>query len=434
MSVSVVLAGRYELRGVLGRGGLADVYDGWDQRLARAVAVKVLRPEMASELQTRRRFESEARLAATLNHPNVVAVHDSGDDHGAPYIVMERLPGRTLLDDLLAGPLPAPRARTILTQTLDALGAAHAAGILHRDIKPGNILFDAHGTVKVTDFGIAKSADTTHTTAGEVLGTVAYLSPDRITGKPASVTDDLYAVGVVGYEALAGHRPYTGDTILSLAHAIVHGHHEPLTAVRPDLAPTLTTVIERALSRDPQQRFATADQMRNDLANPRRMSPPPPTRVVTPVPSVAVPPRPPAPPRRSPGAGVILGAVAAVLVTIALLVLAVASQDEGSTTGSTSVPPPTAPAPSSYLTPAASPPATMISSEPTAPAPQIVAPNGTAPGAGVDTGGGNGNQGGGNQGNGQGGPGNGNQGNGNGGNGNGNGGNSGGGRGNGGGN
>ncbi|ANS27907.1 serine/threonine-protein kinase [Rhodococcus opacus] len=424
MPGSVVLAGRYELREVLGRGGMADVYDGWDQRLARAVAVKVLRPEMASEPQTRRRFESEARLAATLNHPNVVAVHDSGDDHGAPYIVMERLPGRTLLDDLLAGPLPAPRARTILTQTLDALGAAHAAGILHRDIKPGNILFDADGTVKVTDFGIAKRADTDHTTAGEVLGTVAYLSPDRITGKPASVTDDLYAVGVVGYEALAGHRPYTGDTILSLAHAIVHGHHEPLTAGRPDLDPTLIAVIERALSRDPQQRFATAAQMRNALANPRWM-PPPPTRVVTSIPAAAVPLGPPAQPRRSPGAGVIISAVAAVLVTIALLALAVASQDERGTIGSTSVPPPTAPIPSSYLAPAPAPPATMISSEPIAPAPEIVAPDDTAPGAGVDTGGGNGNQGGGNQGNGQGGPGNG---------GNGNGGNGGGGRGNGGGN
>ncbi|WP_425540486.1 serine/threonine-protein kinase [Rhodococcus opacus] len=230
---------------------------------------------MASEPQTRRRFESEARLAATLNHPNVVAVHDSGDDHGAPYIVMERLPGRTLLDDLLAGPLPAPRARTILTQTLDALGAAHAAGILHRDIKPGNILFDADGTVKVTDFGIAKRADTAHTTAGEVLGTVAYLSPDRITGHPASVPDDLYAVGVVGYEALASHRPFTGDTILSLAHAIVHGHHEPLTAVRPDLAPALTTVIDRALSRDsrsgspPPPRCARTSRTRAGCRRPR---------------------------------------------------------------------------------------------------------------------------------------------------------------------
>ena len=428
MSVSVVLAGRYELRGVLGRGGLADVYDGWDQRLARAVAVKVLRPEMASEPQTRRRFESEARLAATLNHPNVVAVHDSGDDHGAPYIVMERLPGRTLLDDLLAGPLPVPRARTILTQTLDALGAAHAAGILHRDIKPGNILFDADGTVKVTDFGIAKRADTTHTTAGEVLGTVAYLSPDRITGKPASVTDDLYAVGVVGYEALAGHRPYTGDTILSLAHAIVHGHHEPLTAIRPDLAPALTTVFERALSRDPQQRFASAAQMRAALTNPRKI---PPTRVFTPVPVAADPPPAPAQPRRSPGTGVIIAAVAAVLVAIALLALAVASQDEGSTIGSTSVLSPSAPTPSSSLAPAAPPPATMISTEPIAPAPDIVAPDDTAPGGGAGTGGGNGNQGGGNRGNGQGGPGNGNQGNGNG---NGNGGNNGGGRGNGGGN
>lgn len=266
----MVLAGRYELREVLGRGGMADVHDGWDQRLARAVAVKVLRPEMATVEQTRRRFESEARLAATLNHPNVVAVHDSGDDHGAPYIVMERLPGRTLLDDLLAGPLPTPRARTVLIQTLDALGAAHAAGIVHRDIKPGNILFDADGAVKVTDFGVAKRADTDHTSAGEVLGTLSYLSPDRITGHPATVTDDLHAVGVVGYEALAGHRPYTGDTILSLAHAIVHGRYEPLAAIRPDLDPALTPVIDRG----PQPRPpTTVYQRRADARGPRQSTP-----------------------------------------------------------------------------------------------------------------------------------------------------------------
>ena len=398
MSVSVVLAGRYELREVLGRGGMADVYDGWEHRLARAVAVKVLRPEMASEPQTRRRFESEARLAATLNHPNVVAVHDSGDDHGAPYIVMERLPGRTLLDELLAGPLPAPRARTILTQTLDALGAAHAAGILHRDIKPCNILFDADGTVKVTDFGIAKRADTDHTIAGEVLGTVAYLSPDRITGHPASVTDDLHAVAVVGYEAVAGHRPYIGETIMSLARAIVRGDHRPLAAVRPDLDPALIAVIERALSRDTERRFASAAQMRSALENPRRI-PPPATRVIGPLPVAAVPPPAPAQPRRSPGAGVIVAAVAAVLVAVAAAAMAVASQDEDSTAGSPSVLPAPASTPSPSLAPVAPPP-TMTIPGPVAPAPETVVPDhitgGDQPIAGAGNGGGNGNQGNGN--------------------------------------
>jgi len=395
----MVLAGRYELREVLGRGAMAEVFDGWDQRLARAVAVKVLRPEMASIPQTRRRFESEARLAATLNHPNVVAVHDSGDDHGAPYIVMERLPGRTLLDDLLAGPLPAPRARTVLTQTLDALGAAHAAGILHRDIKPGNILFDADGAVKVTDFGIAKRADTDHTTAGEVLGTVSYLSPDRITGHPASVTDDLHAVAVVGYEALAGHRPYIGETIMSLAHAIVNGQYEPLAAVRPDLDPALIAVIERALSRDSERRFASAAQMRNALANPRRI-PPPATRVVTPIPVAAVPPRPPAQPRRSPGTGVIVAAVAAVLVAIAAAALAIASQDEDSAAGSPSVLPAPASTPSPSPVPVAPPPPMTIRPEPVGPAPETVVPDhitgDNQPITGAGNGGGNSNQGNGN--------------------------------------
>lgn len=378
---------------------MAEVYDGWDQRLARTVAVKVLRPELASVPQTRRRFESEARLAATLNHPNVVAVHDSGDDHGAPYIVMERLPGRTLLDELLAGPLPAPRARTVLTQTLDAVGAAHAAGILHRDIKPGNILFDANGAVKVTDFGIAKRADTDHTTAGEVLGTVNYLSPDRITGHPAVATDDLHAVGVVGYEALAGHRPYIGATILSLAHAIVNGQYRPLPAVRPDLDPALIAVIERALSSDTERRFASAAQMRNALENPRRIQPPA-TRVIGPVPAAADPRPAPAQPRRSPGAGVIVAAVTAMLVAIAAAALAMASQDEDSTAGSPSVLPTPASTPSPSLAPVAPPPTMTIRPEPVAPAPETVVPDyttgGDQPIAGAGNGGGNGNQGNGN--------------------------------------
>ncbi|GAA4489069.1 hypothetical protein GCM10023094_50020 [Rhodococcus olei] len=351
MSVTVVLAGRYELRGVLGRGGMADVHEGWDRRLGRPVAVKVLRAELASAPDTRRRFESEARLAATLNHPNVVAVHDSGEDGGVPFIVMERLPGRSLADDIRTGPLPGPRVRTILTQILAALGAAHASGILHRDIKPANVLFDAAGTVKVTDFGIAKSADTDHTAAGLVLGTVAYLGPDRIAGKPATAADDLYAVGVVGYEALSGRRPFAGETSIALAHAIMNGQYPPLAALRPDVDPALVEVIDRAMTRDPRHRFPDAHAMATALQAPRPTAPPP-TRVFTP--AAPAPAASPAPVRRSRRTGVI-AAVAALLVAVALVALAVAMRDDGSTVGPTTVSPTRPPVTSTALVPVAPP-------------------------------------------------------------------------------
>lgn len=256
---------------------MADVHDGWDLRLGRPVAVKVLRPEYASIPDIRRRFEVEARMAATLNHPNVVAVHDCGEDAGVAYIVMERLPGRTLADDIARGPLPEARARAILADILAAVGAAHDCGILHRDIKPANVLFSSTGVVKVADFGIAKSADSGHTTTGQVLGTVAYLSPDRIAEKPATVADDLYAVGVVGYEALAGHRPFVGENILSLARAILAGGAPPLSEVRPDVDPALASTVEKAMAHDPAHRFGDAAAMRNAiLGNAGRVTAPPP--------------------------------------------------------------------------------------------------------------------------------------------------------------
>ncbi|QSE79209.1 serine/threonine-protein kinase [Rhodococcus koreensis] len=370
MSVSALLAGRYQLRGVLGRGGMADVHDGWDLRLERPVAIKVLRPELASVPDTRRRFEAEARLAATLNHPNVVAVHDCGEDAGVAYIVMESLPGRTLADEIATGPLPDARVRSILADVLAAVGAAHGAGILHRDIKPGNVLFTASGTVKVADFGIAKSAASDHTATGQVLGTVAYLSPDRILGTPATTDDDLYAVGVVGYEALAGHRPFAGDNILSLARAITDGAARPLHEVRPDADPNLVHTIERAMSRDPRQRHADAQSMRAAVLG-TPVAHPPPTRAFTPTTSVHRP----APQHRRPGrTGVIIAAVAALLVAAAVAALAIASQNQNGTVGpgpsTTAVAPPPAPV---------SPPSGTVDVEPVAPAPPVDAPK-TGPG------------------------------------------------------
>ncbi|WP_082943709.1 serine/threonine-protein kinase [Mycobacterium sp. 1274761.0] len=281
MRAPEILGGRYELRGILGRGGMAEVRDGWDRRLDRPVAVKLLHPAFSVQPDSRARFESEARAAAGLNHPHIVAVHDSGEHDGTPYIVMERLSGRTLADELMRGPMPQARVRALLDDVLSALAAAHAAGILHRDVKPGNVLLTASGDVKVADFGIAKSAESPATMTGQVVGTMAYLSADRVAGRPATVADDLYAVGVIGYEALTGHKPFPQDNLVALARAIADDTPPPLSMVRPDVDPALVSVIERAMARDPQWRFPSADAMRAALfAVPHPISGRPPTMVM----------------------------------------------------------------------------------------------------------------------------------------------------------
>ncbi|MGE2836923.1 serine/threonine-protein kinase [Mycobacterium sp. SMC-4] len=262
MQAPEVLGGRYELRGVLGRGGMAEVRDAWDTRLGRPVAVKMLHPAVSAQPDTRRRFMTEARAAALLNHPHVVAVHDQGVDRGRDYIVLERLPGQNLADVLARqGPLPADHVRAIMTDVLSALGAAHARGVLHRDIKPANLLFTPFGGVKITDFGVAKSADSPQTLTNRVFGTMAYLPADRIAGRPATPSDDLYALGVVAYEALTGRRAYPQDNLAALADAIYAGRVTPLRALRPDVDPTLAATIERAMSPDPRWRFPTAEAM-----------------------------------------------------------------------------------------------------------------------------------------------------------------------------
>ncbi|WP_068275699.1 serine/threonine-protein kinase [Aldersonia kunmingensis] len=262
MSRPELLGGRYEVRDVLGRGGMAEVRAGWDTRLGRAVAIKRLYPMFCATLENRRRFEAEARSAAALNHPNIVAVHDSGEHDQTPYIVMERLPGGTLADEIAHGPLPQQQVCTILCEVLDALTAAHDAGILHRDIKPGNVLFTNGGQVKVADFGIAKTSETDHTSTGLILGTLPYLSPDRLAGEPATVSDDLYALGVVGYEALTARKPFAREHPAATARAIVEDRPIALADIRPDVDPVLASVIERAMSRDPVQRFGSARDMR----------------------------------------------------------------------------------------------------------------------------------------------------------------------------
>src|SRR5436190_16841542 len=186
---------------------MADVYDALDLRLDRPVAVKVLRPQMAANPDVRRRFEAEARAAARLSHPNVVSVFDTGED-GMPFIVMERLPGETLADRIGRGSVDPDWLKRVAGDILLALQAAHAAGIVHRDVKPGNVLIAANGCAKVADFGIAKSMEALpgadHTATNMLVGTPAYLAPERIDGRPATAQSDLYSVGVLLYEALAG--------------------------------------------------------------------------------------------------------------------------------------------------------------------------------------------------------------------------------------
>ncbi|HEX2038650.1 MAG TPA: serine/threonine-protein kinase [Acidimicrobiales bacterium] len=264
-----VLGGRYRLGRLLGRGGMAEVYEGLDERLGRPVAVKVLRSGLRRRAELRERFAQEARSAARLSHPNVVAVYDTGEDDGTPFLVMERLPGETLADRLAAGPVEPEWLRRLAGDVLAALGAAHDAGVLHRDVKPGNILIAEDGCAKVADFGIAKTAeeatggDTTAT--GMLLGTPAYLAPERIDGRPATPASDLYSLGVVLYEALAGRKPFDGDTPVAVAHNVRHAEVPPLRGWRPDLDPTLVAVVERAMHRDPSARFAAAREMAEAL-------------------------------------------------------------------------------------------------------------------------------------------------------------------------
>jgi eukaryotic-like serine/threonine-protein kinase len=257
------VGGRYRLRERIGHGGMGEVFVAHDARLDREVALKLLRADLAGQPGMRERVLAEARLAARLTHPNVVAVLDTGEEDGRPYVVMERLSGRTLRDELDRGPMPAERVRDVGLQVLRALSAAHALGIVHRDVKPGNVLDAGVGTWKVADFGIAKwvHADDTLTGTGELLGSPAYVAPERIEGTDADHRSDLYSVGVLLYEALSGRKPFSVTEPIALAERIREGRYEPVDRVLPDADPAISGVIERAMRRNPDERFRDADEM-----------------------------------------------------------------------------------------------------------------------------------------------------------------------------
>ena len=263
-----VLAGRYLLGPIVGHGAMGQVNLAEDVRLVRPVAVKSLRPELARYADVRQRFIQEARAAARISHPNVVRVYDSGEQSGIPFLVMECLPGSTLVDELAWGPLDPARARQVGLDVLAGLDAAHRLGTIHRDVKPGNILLSAalDGPVKVSDFGIAKSADDRSLTdSGSLVGTPAYLAPERVAGGPATPASDLYSVGVVLYEALAGRKPYDGETSLAVALAIHMGGAPGVLEARPDLDPALAEVVDRAIARHPAERWPSAAAMAEAL-------------------------------------------------------------------------------------------------------------------------------------------------------------------------
>jgi eukaryotic-like serine/threonine-protein kinase len=264
------VAGRYRTGDLLGRGGMGEVYDAVDLRLDRRVALKRLRADMADDPSMRRRVEVEARLAAKLIHPNVVTVFDSGLDEGHPFIVMERLGGRTLSDELSREPMEPDRVRAMALQVLEALAAAHAIGLIHRDVKPGNILEGQGETWKVADFGIATTTDSDHTITrtGEVLGSPSYLAPERLEGHAATARSDLYSLGVVLYEAVSGSRPFGEGNPWALGVRIREGRYEPLPEAAPGVDPDLAAAIERAMSRDPADRFASAQEMAQTLRGP----------------------------------------------------------------------------------------------------------------------------------------------------------------------
>ncbi|GJF34568.1 hypothetical protein KNE206_72680 [Kitasatospora sp. NE20-6] len=263
------LNGRYELVEILGVGGMATVFRAVDHQLGRQVAVKVLNGGLADDPRFADRFGREAQLAAMLVHPRIVMVFDSGVDHGSPYIVMELVQGRTL-GRLLAelGPLPVDRAVGIAAAVCEALEVAHGAGLVHRDVKPGNIMITDDGGVKVVDFGIARansSAGQQLTQTAAVLGTAAYLSPEQATASPLDGRSDLYAVGCVLAEMLTGEPPFTAATPVAIAFKHVREQPAPVSVRRAGIPPELDVAIMRLLAKDPADRPATAAAARAEL-------------------------------------------------------------------------------------------------------------------------------------------------------------------------
>jgi len=258
---------RYVIKRKLGSGGMADVYLAEDQELGRRVALKLLNDRHAADDQFVERFRREAQSAAGLNHPNIVSIFDRGRAEGTYYIAMEYLDGRTLKELLVRnGPTPIPIAIDYARQILGALSFAHRNGIIHRDIKPHNIVVGGDGRLKVTDFGIARSGASQMTEAGSIVGTAQYLSPEQARGAPVDPRSDLYSLGIVLYEMLTGNVPFTGDTPVEIAMKHLSQIPEPPSKLRPEVPHDLDAVVMRALSKEPDQRYGSTEEMDADLA------------------------------------------------------------------------------------------------------------------------------------------------------------------------
>jgi serine/threonine-protein kinase len=267
------LGGRYELGSVLGRGGMAEVYLAHDTRLGRTVAVKTLRVDLARDPSFQARFRREAQSAASLNHPSIVAVYDTGEDYvdgvSIPYIVMEYVDGSTLRELLHSGRKLLPeRAMEMTVGILQALEYSHRAGIVHRDIKPANVMLTRTGQVKVMDFGIARAmgeSGMTMTQTAAVIGTAQYLSPEQAKGEQVDARSDLYSTGCLLYELLTVRPPFVGDSPVAVAYQHVREEPQPPSVFDPEVTPAMDAIVLKALTKDPDYRYQSADEMRADI-------------------------------------------------------------------------------------------------------------------------------------------------------------------------
>jgi len=264
--IDTLFDGRYRIERKLGAGGMADVYLAEDQELGRRVAIKILNGRHANDDQFIERFRREAKNAAALNHPNIVSIYDRGEAEDTYYIAMEYLDGRTLKELIVSrGAAPINVAVEYARQILSALRFAHRHGIVHRDIKPHNVLVDGEGRVKVTDFGIARAGTSQMTEAGSIVGTAQYLSPEQARGGEVDPRSDLYSLGVVLYELLTGKTPFDGETPVEIAMKHLSNAPKAPSKLRPEVPPELDKVVLRALAKDPNDRYQNADEMEADL-------------------------------------------------------------------------------------------------------------------------------------------------------------------------